>query len=268
MRHVPREPREGINVSETHPLAEAGLLVGGVAALFAALAVAIIFLVELAVFFVSPATEARLFEDWAPEGMITLDAGDERTPALQLLLDRLAAHADDSPYTYRLAVMSDEAPNALAFPGGWIVVTSGLLDRVESENELAFVLGHELGHFRNRDHLRTLGRGVALGLLFGALIGSDTQLGVTVTDLASRSFDRGQESAADEFGLELVQAEYGHVAEAGRFFERLETEGLGVSGALTYLSTHPSTAERGTVLEAYAQERGWRLEGPLTEISW
>ena len=76
--------------------------------------------------------------------------------------------------------------------GGWIVpmvitatmiVTAGLLEKVESENELAFIIGHELGHFRNRDHIRGLGRGLAIGILITAVSGNDgggAQLGATI----------------------------------------------------------------------------------------
>ena len=49
------------------------------------------------------------------------------------------------------------------------MVSTGLLEQTASENELAFVVGHEIGHFRNRDHLRGLGRGVAFGLVLAAL---------------------------------------------------------------------------------------------------
>ena len=44
--------------------------------------------------------------------------------------------------------------NAVALPGGNIVVFAGLLKEIKSENELAMILGHELGHFAHRDHLR------------------------------------------------------------------------------------------------------------------
>jgi hypothetical protein len=69
------------------------------------------------------------------------------------------------------------------------------MKQVESENELAFVLGHELGHFRNRDHLKSLGRDLALALLIATLSqGSSVgDLAALSGDLAGRSFSREQE---------------------------------------------------------------------------
>ena len=270
MKYVARKPREGINVSDTHPLAEAGILVVALGAFFAVVALVIVFLVEIVLMFVSPETEARLFADWAPDDMVSIDAQDERLEPTRALLARLAAHVEGSPYEYRLEIDSSDVPNAMAFPGGLIVVTSGLLDRAATENELAFVLGHELGHFRNRDHLRMLGRSVAIAVFFSAVFGGDSAggFGLTVADLTARGFNREQESDADEFGLEMLHAEYGHVADSNRFFERLLDEGLSQPAALTYLSTHPSSEDRIADLQGYAERRGWPLDGPSATLPW
>jgi predicted Zn-dependent protease len=150
----------------------------------------------------------------------------------------------------------------MAFPGGLIFVTSGLLDQAESENELAFVLAHELGHFRNRDHLRGIGRGVAFALVVGALglggSGGAAQLAAASGGLATRGFDRDQERDADRFGLEVVQAEYGHVAGAWDFFERLPEPGSVVEKQIVhYLAIHPLSEDRIDALRELARDRGW-----------
>ena len=267
MKFVPRQPREGINVSDTHPLAEAGILVVGLTAIFAAIVLVLIFLVEIALLFVSPEAEARLFEAFTPEDLIAVEDGDERLRETRVLLNRLTAHLEDSQYDYRLEITASELPNAMAFPGGLIVVTSALLDSAESENELAFILGHELGHFRNRDHLRRLGRGVLLGVIFGAALGADdgAGLGVTISQLTQLSFSREQETHADEVGLAIVYGEYGHVAGSWRFFER-QAEASANSDVLTYLSTHPSPTTRIQDLRDFARQRGWPLSGPTTAL--
>ena len=270
MKFIPRRPREGINVSDTHPLAEAGLLIAALTAIFVGIALVLIFLVEIVLRFVSPETEAQLFSSWTPDDVIAVEADDDRIHDTAALLDRLVAHWPDTPYSYRIEVSQSDVPNALAFPGGLIVVTSALLDRVETENELAFVLGHELGHFRNRDHIRALGRGVLLGIVFGAVLGGDggANFGLTVADLTALRFSREQETDADEFGLSLLYADYGHVGESWRFFERLVEDGKEPSGLATYLSTHPATDERIAEIREYAEARGWPIEGPATSLSW
>ncbi|MCH7829765.1 MAG: M48 family metallopeptidase [Proteobacteria bacterium] len=269
MRFVARQPREGINVSETHPLAEAGVLIVGLTAIFVGIALVLIFLVEVSLYFVSAEKEAAIFASWMPEDLITVSTEDERLEATQALVNRLVVHWLDTPYNFRVVIEDSELANAMALPGGLIVVTQGLLDQVESENELAFVLGHELGHFRNRDQLRALGRVVALSLFFTAVMGSDVAgIGIKAADLTLRGFSRKQESKADAFGLAIVNAEYGHVSEAWRLFERWGIRDDSMSGFIAYFSTHPDTGDRIWKLQVLAETNAWRLDGVSTPLRW
>jgi Zn-dependent protease with chaperone function len=269
VRFVPRQPREGINVSDTHPLVEASTLIVGLAAIFAVIALVLVFLVEIALHFIPVEKEVALFENWLPEDLVTVSPDDLRLDQAQLLVDRLAFHWGDAPYEFRVEIDDSEAANAMALPGGLIVVTEGLLDQVESENELAFVLGHELGHFRNRDHLRALGRGIVLSMFLAATMGGDESgLGIKVADLTLRGFSRKQESSADEFGLQLVYSQYGHVNEAWRLFERWDEGSHSFLEIASYASTHPDSGDRVENLAALAQREGWPVEGALSELKW
>ena len=78
MKYVPRQPREGINVSDTHPLVEAGTLVVGLTAIFVTIVVLLIFLIEVVLYFVPAEKEAALFRDWLPNDLITVSPADER----------------------------------------------------------------------------------------------------------------------------------------------------------------------------------------------
>jgi Zn-dependent protease with chaperone function len=269
VKFVPKQPREGINVSDTHPLVEAGTLVVGLTAIFVAIVLALIFLIEIALYFVPAEKEAELFRDWLPDDLATISPGDERLQQTQLLVDRLAFHWGDSPYEFRVEIDDSEMANAMALPGGLIIVTQGLLDQVESENELAFVLGHELGHYRNRDHVRALGRGMVLSLFFAVATGSDVAgLGLKVSDLALRGFSRKQESRADEFGLAIVYTHYGHVNEAWRLFERWDDGDDSFLDLVTYVSTHPQAGDRVGELKEMALRESWPVEGPTTDLKW
>ena len=222
---------------------------------------------------IPPSFEVRVFSSsrivdlLAPEG----DEADRRAERVAELLDRLARHWPENPYAFHVAIQEESTPNAVAFPGGLVVVTSGLLEQVESENELAFVLGHEIGHFRHRDHLRGIGRGVAFALVMGALglggNGGAAQLAALSGQLAARGFDRDQERDADRFGLMLVQREYGHVAGAWDFFEGARGGGGSARTEIVhYLATHPLNEERIQALMALAAERGWPAQGALVPL--
>jgi Zn-dependent protease with chaperone function len=270
----PTLPDDTANVSPTHPLREAVTLIVGIAIAALVVFVAIAAMIELVIPRISPTLEARIFT--RPEVISALvpdfeESPDPRTAELDRLLDRIADHWRENPYTLRAAIIADETPNAFAFPGGVVAVTTGLLDGVASENELAFVLAHEVGHFHDRDHLRGLGRGLALGVVVGVFgIGGSAgaaELAGVAGLLAAAGFSREQESAADAFGLGLVEAEYDHVGGATKFFERLPKRENAIEREIEgYLSTHPLSAERIDAMGTLVNERGWSSEGRLVPL--
>lgn len=270
MDFVPKAPREGINVSKTHPLKEAATLIVGICVVLVLLFVVLAFSVDIAVRFIPPDMESKVFSSTELDDLFDAVA-DERTGKVQDLLDRLARHWEDSPYpSFRAVVVRSGDPNAAALPGGQILVTTALLDDVETENELAFVLGHELGHFKHRDHLRRLGRETVYALAFAAISGvgggSIPDLATISKELTSKGFDRDQESEADRFGLEIVYQEYGHVGSSWDFFERLAAQEVAAHVLVAYLSTHPASDGRIDDLKDFARRQGWALEGPVEEF--
>ncbi len=274
LNHKPRLPREDVNYSRTSVGRETVLLVGGLIGAAGVFVLLIALTVDLIVPLIPISWEARVFPGFstlfAPEAT---DEDRERREKLQTLVDRIASHWPDNPYEVRADVMEEGQDNAFAFPGGLVLVTSGMLDHVQSENELAFIVGHELGHFRNRDHLRHLGRGVALGLLVAVIRGtgggeSATALVALAGSFTTRSFGRAQEEAADAFGLELVHEEYGTVAGAWDFFERLPQSKPSVGRHVaSYLSTHPLNNERIEAMDQLASERSWSTEGDVQPLN-
>ena len=89
---------------------------------------------------------------------------------LQKILDHLVASSENLPkFSYKVLVFDDKTVNALALPAGNLVVFSGLLAELKTENELAMILAHELGHYAHHDHLHGLGRGLVLIFITTAL---------------------------------------------------------------------------------------------------
>jgi Zn-dependent protease with chaperone function len=142
-----------------------------------------------------------------------------------------------------------------------MVVLGGLLSTVGSENELAFVLAHELGHFKHRDHLRALGRSLAwMTLLTAVGVGGEFSSGLIVGSgtVVNQRFSQRQELAADRFAAELMQQTYGHVGGVTDFFGR---PALADGGS--WFGTHPASRTRVRELEALVRERGWTT-APVT----
>jgi predicted Zn-dependent protease len=247
------EPLEN-NVSPEHPLAELATLVLGIAVLGLGFLAVAWLAVEGAVRWLPASLEQRAFPD------VTVD--EPRAQALGELVERLASHWPEHAYRLRVGVFEAAEPNAFAVPGGQLLVTSALLEQAGSENELAFVLAHELGHVAGRDPLRALGRGLLVGLALAAA--GDTEsasVAASAAQLGERSYSREQESAADRFALGLVAAEYGHVAGATDFFRRLGDDHDG-----GWLGAHPRSTDRIAELERLAAAHGWPAEGELTPL--
>lgn len=94
--------------------------------------------------------------------------------ALRKMMDRLGRGAD-LPYSIQIHVLNHEMVNAFALPGGHIVLFEGLLKNASSPEEVAGVIGHEMGHVAHRDPtrlaLRSAGSIGVLGLLLGDFAG-------------------------------------------------------------------------------------------------
>lgn len=266
MDYLPREPREDVNVTPTHPLKDAvTLVVGFVALVFVVVSLATV-LAESLIVHIPPSWEARLFGGvWGGDDVG--ETSDPRQEALDSLLARLVVHWPDAAYPFTIRVVEDADVNAFAVPGGQILVTSALLEGARSENEVAFVVGHELGHFRNRDHLRGLSRGLVVGAALSAIGAGSLGIPDFAVQLGERRFSRKQESQADRFGLSLIHAEYDHVGHAGTFFQRLPAPSSRLGRTVhSYLSTHPVSDARMEEIDAMAEEYGWRREGEATPL--
>ena len=176
-----------------------------------------------------------------------------RFDAAKQNLQRLASQPGVVALDYKLVLLADETPNAFAFPGGTIGVTRGMLELLDDEISMAFVLGHELGHFAHRDHLRGIGRAIGRALVMGLIFGN---AGDTLTTNASSLFDlahsRSGEAAADEFSLGLVHRAYGRTEGTDRLFVWLEKRQR-LPAWTRWLQTHPDPGDRIQKLRASAQ---------------
>jgi Zn-dependent protease with chaperone function len=265
VEYRPRLPWEGVNRTRIDPLRETAILLGGVAVVGGLILLLLGSALDLLLPHVPVSWEVHLFRAFSARHA-EAPLADERLAPLQSLLDRLARHWPDNPYPLRIAIADEAQLNAFAVPGGMIIVTSGLLARADSENEVAFVLAHEIGHFAGRDHLRRLGRGLLFSWIVANFGGGVAPVDL-VEQLAARGFDRQQEAAADRFALGLAEAEYGHLAGALAFFQRLPDATAGAAGeAAAYFSTHPVTRARLDNLRDLARTRGWPLSGPLQPL--
>ncbi|MGK7929573.1 MAG: M48 family metallopeptidase [Spirulina sp.] len=181
---------------------------------------------------------------------------------LNQLLEGLEANLADRAETardYRVLYIPENTINAIAIPGDSIIIYRGLLTEVRSENELMMILGHELGHFAHRDHLRGLGNALLMRILLTYFFGDLGSLksGVDLVNaIAKAQFSQKQETQADRFGLELLYQYYGHVAGATDFFESLSQQ---PQVNIPFLSTHPSSRKRVKQLQKLIKQKKYPI---------
>lgn len=132
--------------------------------------------------------------------------------------------------------------NALALPGGTIVMTDAPVALAASDRELAAVLAHEVGHVIHRHSVRRVLENAGVALVVIAATGDVSWLSASIpTALLSAGYSRAYEREADAFALEYLAEAPSSVNDFARILRRLE-EAQG--GAGSFLSGHPPTAER------------------------
>lgn len=176
---------------------------------------------------------------------------------------RVAAYSGVVPQAYRFTLLNAAVENAFAVPGGYVYITRQLMGLMDNESELAFAIGHEVGHVAanhaqaREAYARRGSIGSILGAIFGSVIGGGlgsavSQVFQTRSQLATLSFSREQEYQADRLGLNyLVRAGYDPGGGAGVLAaltraSALEAriQGQGNRQTPEWASTHPLSANR------------------------
>lgn len=136
-----------------------------------------------------------------------------RDPDLQAYVDmvgqRVAKQSSRPELEYTFTVLDDELINAMALPGGFIYVTRGILTHMNSESELAAVLGHEVAHVTQKHAFKAQNRGKAMQALstVAAILtqnGSVAEIGNLFGGVLLRGYGREQELEADTVGAEYM----------------------------------------------------------------
>ena len=259
MKYTPRQPKTNVNVTPWSPLREFSVLTGGLAVIMAVLYLLLGMAVDLVVPRLSVDFEHKMAGGLVDRFVKNPPLNSEQQSWVQELADRLQTRCTELPYQFQIHVSAAPQVNALAFPGGHIVVFQGLLDQVGSENELAYILAHEMGHYAHRDHLRGLGRAMVFIAMATLLFGPDSSvagfLGNTL-GMTELGFSRQQETAADEFGLKTLNCLYGHVNGSTDFFIKIpQSQDPGQWGH--YFASHPANARRIAHLKSLARQWGY-----------
>jgi len=194
-------------------------------------------------------------------------------PKLQQYVNRVglwvALQGSRPNLAWRFAVLDNDNVNAFATPGGYVFITRGLLAQLQSEAELAAVLGHEIAHVEKKHHLKAMKKDAGIKLLgrgVGHVAGSAgsaedrerlSQVAGVAKGLYARGLDKEDEYDADRTGTILAARAgydpYGMV----QVLQTLDGVNADASKFALLFKTHPKPAERLARLD---QALGSRLD--------
>jgi|CXWL01.1.fsa_nt_gi predicted Zn-dependent protease len=172
----------------------------------------------------------------------------------------MAAASERPALPWEFHLIDDPMVNAFAAPGGFIFITRGILAYLNSEAELAGVVGHEIGHVTAKHTVSAISRQQVgtIGILGAAILAKDeriAQAGSTGLGILFLKFGRDQESQSDGLGHRYSLMQGYDVREMPKTFMTLQRvgEASGNAGRIPgFLSTHPDPGNRVAVTQALA----------------
>jgi predicted Zn-dependent protease len=211
--------------------------------------------------FMSPAKEMSIGKDAHP-GILQENGGvysdDNVGGYVAVLGGRLASASEMNDYPFTFTVLDTPLVNAFALPGGYVYITRGIMAMINSESELASVIGHEIGHVTARHSAKRYNNQMFTGLgaaVLGAVSG-DSAVANSLNQGAQvylMSYSRNQEYQSDELGVRYsTRAGYDPYA-AADMLKSLDAEHqlqlvlsnrAGEPEKSDFFSTHPNTQDR------------------------
>jgi predicted Zn-dependent protease len=220
-------------------------------------AAAMLFQTACAGFLISPAQEVQIgqgVEKQVDEQYKVLEKTDPLTVWAQGLVNGIAASSarfrDPKEFGgYKVQVIdSHDVVNAFAAPGGFVYITSGLIEEAGTCAEIAGVLSHELAHVTQRHSVKQIERSFAAETLAQMFLqqGLAQDAALTIFNfLQQTTFSREQEAEADHVGVQIAYgAGYNPYGLADFFKKLLALEKKQGGKVPTFLSSHPATADR------------------------
>jgi predicted Zn-dependent protease len=151
-------------------------------------------------------------------------------------------HKDN--FDWRIRIIEDDSTlNAFCTPGGYIYVFTGLLKFLDSEDQLAGIMGHEIAHADLRHSTRQMTEMFGIQLLLELIAGDSKSVKEITSGLIGLTFSRSHEKEADANSVKYLCPTKYNAAGGARFFEKLIQKGDSKSPPV-FLSTHPDPGNR------------------------
>ncbi len=159
-------------------------------------------------------------------------------------------------FAWEVRIINDgKTLNAFCTPGGYIYVYTGLIKFLDSEDQLAGVMGHEIAHAALRHSTRQMTQVYGVAALTSIITGKANPglIEQIVQGLLALKFSRNHETESDAYSVIYLCATDYNAAGAAGFFKKMEGQG---GNPPEFLSTHPDPGNRIANIEAKARELG------------
>jgi predicted Zn-dependent protease len=211
---------------------------------------------------------AQAWEETKKQTPISKDA--RANQRLQTVGNKIASVANVPGAQWEFIVFDSKEKNAFCLPGGKVGFYKGLLDFVDNDDQVAAVLGHEVGHVVLRHAARRIGQETLTSVAIqgaGALVGSQVHMSSESLNMVMAAagagaqvgillpFSRSNETEADRIGVDYMKQVGYDVKQAVRLWEKMGA----ASGERPqeWMSTHPNPESRVADLKRYITEKGY-----------
>jgi predicted Zn-dependent protease len=181
---------------------------------------------------------------------------EELLASIEEIQERLEPALAPNPYRFQIKVVNVPEVNALAAPGGHLVLFYGLVERMDTPEQLAGVVAHEMQHVVQRHSMNAMARALGMQLFFALVLGDAGGLTGLAGGLGLLHFMRSDEKSADLAGIETLMRAGIAPRSMVEGFAKLKAANNSAEPSWKYLSTHPPTEERIAYLED--RSRQWK----------
>ena len=259
MRYTPKLPKEGINTPKENFLFSLFKLILSLVVSIIVFYIIITIAINITISYLPNSYEKKLV--YFIRNHMNFKKY-EQNRYLQNIVNKMQK-CSQIPYKVKIYTEETGKINAFALPSGEILITSALLKKMKNENELAFVVGHELGHLKHRDNFKDFTKALIFSSISLFLGDEYRQILYSTLDITKSRYSQSQELNADRFGVDEVACAYGGVNGVNLFFESMKKKDSWVH----ILSDHPDFAKRIQEIKKHIRAKNFNTKNALLPIS-
>jgi predicted Zn-dependent protease len=191
------------------------------------------------------------------------------TEPANMLVNKICEENRINREKIKVHVIENSQVNAFTFPDNYLVIYTGLLQKVDNEAALAGVISHEIAHMELNHVMKKLGKEIGLAVLLTISSGGSAEVTTeAIRMLASTAYDREMEREADEKAVEYMLKAKINPEEFANFMYQLSLHEPDIVKNLAWISTHPETEQRSRDIIEHAKKEKVEYKEILDPKTW